>query len=76
MDNLRGGRIIQLAELDVDKPHPIKTLKVGDPLLVPYAGYQAGYDAWNAERNRQIAEGMGKNGGRSFQPAFWWMARW
>ena len=37
-----------------------KTLKVGDPLLTPYAGYQAGFDAWNDERNRQISEGMAK----------------
>ena len=35
-------------------------LKVGDPLLTPYEGYQAGFDAWNDERNRQINEGMAK----------------
>ena len=35
-------------------------LKVGDPLLTPYEGYQAGFDAWNDERNRAISEGMAK----------------
>ena len=33
-------------------------LKVGDPLLTPYEGYQAGYDAYEDERNRAINEGM------------------
>ena len=32
--------------------------KVGDPLLTPYEGYQAGYDAYEDERNRAINEGM------------------
>ena len=33
-------------------------LKVDDPLLTPYEGYQAGFDAWNDERNRAINEGI------------------
>ena len=60
MDNLRGDRIIQLAALDVGKPLPRKTLNVGDPLLAPYAGCQAGFDAWNDEWNQRINEGMAK----------------
>lgn len=28
--------------------------------MVPYAGYQAGFDAWNDERNRRINEGIAK----------------
>lgn len=37
-----------------------RSLKVGDPLLTPYAGYQAGFDDWNDERNRAINEGISK----------------
>ena len=33
------------------------SLKVGDPLMVPYEGYQAGFDEWNDNRNRAINEG-------------------
>ena len=58
MADLDGYLAVQL--IDTRKPLPHKTLKVGDPLLVPYAGYQAGFDAWNDERNRQINEGMAK----------------
>lgn len=77
MDNLRGDRIIQLAALDVGKPLPRKTLNVGDPLLAPYAGYQAGFGAWNDEWNQRINGGMAKkNSGRIFQPAFWRTAHW
>lgn len=46
-----------------------KSLKLSDPLLVPFVGYQARFDKWNDKQNRQIAEGMGKVG-RTFQPAF------
>ena len=35
-------------------------MKEGDPLLTPYVGYQAGFDAWNDKRNRAINEGMAK----------------
>lgn len=58
-----GGRFdnsIMAPVRDVDDPLPRKTLKVGDPLLTPYVGYQAGFDAWNDERNRAINEGMAK----------------
>ncbi len=41
-------------------PDARRALKVGDPLLTPYVGYQAGFDAWNDERNRAINEGMAK----------------
>ena len=58
MADLEGRLAAQL--IDSRKPLPRKTLKVGDPLLVPYAGYQAGFDAWNDERNRQINEGMAR----------------
>ena len=51
---------LAVSPIDTRKPLPRKTLKVGDPLLVPYTGYQAGFDAWNDERNRQISEGMAK----------------
>ena len=54
------GKSLMVGVHDVDDPLPRKTLKVGDPLLTPYAGYQAGYDAWNDERNRAINEGMAK----------------
>lgn len=47
MADLQGGRIIQLATLHFDKPHHRKTLKVDEPLLVPYVGYQSGHDEWN-----------------------------
>ena len=47
-------------DLIMGAPNERSALKVGDPLLTPYAGYQAGYDAWNGERNRQINEGMAK----------------
>ncbi len=33
------------------------SLKVGDHLMVPYEGYQAGFDEWNDDRNRAIDEG-------------------
>ena len=35
-------------------------LKEGDPLLVPYVGYQAGLDAWNDNRQRRLNEGFAK----------------
>ena len=54
------GKSLMVGVHDVDDPLPRKTLKVGDSLLVPYAGYQAGFDAWNDERNRRINEGMAK----------------
>ena len=34
-----------------------QSLKVGDHLMVPYEGYQAGFDEWNDNRNRAISEG-------------------
>ena len=62
MADLEGRLAAQL--IDHTKPDsnplPRKTLKVGDPLLVPYVGYQAGVDAWDDERNRAINEGMAK----------------
>ena len=61
MADLEGRLAAQLIDLSKpDNPLPRKTLKVGDPLLVPYVGYQAGFDAWNDERNRQINEGMAR----------------
>ena len=38
----------------------MEAIKEGDPLLVPYVGYQAGYDAYEDERNRAINEGMAR----------------
>ena len=35
-----------------------QSLKEGDPLLVPYAGYQAGLDEWNNERQQRLNEGF------------------
>lgn len=32
----------------------------GDSLLVPFVGYQASYDEWNDERNRNVAIGLAK----------------
>ncbi len=62
MADLEGRLAAQLIDLSKpdSNPLPHKTLKVGDPLLVPYVGYQAGFDAWNDERNRAINEGMAK----------------
>lgn len=55
-----NGRLV-MAAYGVHSPDERRAaLKVGDPLLVPYTGYQAGFDAWNDERNRQINEGMAK----------------
>lgn len=35
-------------------------LEEGDSLLVPFVGYQASYDEWNDERNRNVAIGLAK----------------
>lgn len=35
-------------------------LEVGDSLLVPFVGYQASYDEWNDERNRNVAIRLAK----------------
>ena len=35
-----------------------QSLKEGDPLMVPYAGYQAGLDEWNDNRQRRLNEGF------------------
>ena len=35
-------------------------LKEGDPLLVPYEGYQAGLDEWNNNRQQRLNEGFAK----------------
>ena len=35
-------------------------LEEGDSLLVPFVGYQAIYDEWNDERNRNVAIGLAK----------------
>jgi len=35
-------------------------IEVGDPLLAPFVGYQAGYDKWNDERNRMLNVGFAK----------------
>ncbi len=35
-------------------------LKEGDPLMVPYEGYQAGLDEWNNNRQRALNEGFAK----------------
>ena len=48
-----------VADSGAHSPDTRQTLKVGDPLLVPYEGYQTGYDAWNDERSRQIVRGRG-----------------
>ena len=37
-----------------------QSLKEGDPLLVPYEGYQAGLDEWNNERQQRLNEGFAK----------------
>ena len=37
-----------------------QSLKEGDPLLVPYEGYQAGLDAWNNKRQQRLNEGFAK----------------
>ena len=37
-----------------------QSLKEGDPLLVPYEGYQAGFDEWNDNRQRALNEGFAK----------------
>ena len=55
--DVKGGYLIWGTSGD---PDARMALKVGDPLLTPYEGYQAGYEAWNDERNRQINEGMAK----------------
>ncbi len=49
-----------MGDSGVGDPDVRMALKVGDPLLTPYVGYQAGYDAWNDERNRAINEGMAR----------------
>ncbi len=59
LDGYLAVQVIDHTKPD-SNPLPHKTLKVGDPLLVPYVGYQAGFDAWNDERNRAINEGMAK----------------
>ena len=59
LDGYLAVSIIDLSKPD-SNPLPRKTLKVGDSLLTPYVGYQAGFDAWNDERNRAINEGMAR----------------
>ena len=51
-------------------PESRRALKVGD-LLVPYEGYQEGYNAWNDDRNRRINERMAKKGRKIGVPALW-----
>ena len=57
MADLKGSFLSDSGAIFLDT---IQTLKVGDPLLVPYAGYQAAYEALENKRHQAINEGMAR----------------
>ena len=56
MAEIKGSLVV---ESDAHSPDDWD-LEEGDSLLVPFVGYQASYDEWNDERNRNVAIGLAK----------------